>query len=46
MQTPHLFWPEDRKLFRRRSRLRALLPAVLLASLAGLLLTLGHLGIG
>jgi len=28
VQSPHLYWPSDRKLFRQRSRLRSFAPAV------------------
>lgn len=34
VQTPTLFWPTDRKLFRRRARSRLLVPAVALALVA------------
>ena len=46
MHATNLLWPSDRKLFRQRSRLRALLPvvAVVVAALATLALALGHAG--
>lgn len=34
MHVTHLFWPPDRKLFRQRSRLRGLAPALAAVAVA------------
>ena len=41
VQTPSLFWPTDRKLFRRRARSRLLAPALALALAAVAVLAFG-----
>lgn len=46
MQSPHLFWPADRKLFRQRSRGRLLAPAIAAVVVVAILLGLPQLGIG
>ncbi len=44
MQITHLFWPSDRKLFRQRSRLRGLLPALAAMVLVALAVVVGQVG--
>lgn len=40
-----LFWPSDRKLFRHRSRVRLLVPALAVALLIFLALAMGYSGV-
>ena len=42
MQITHLFWPPDRKLFRRHSRWRGALPAIAAMLVAVLAVAVGH----
>jgi hypothetical protein len=44
VQSPHLFWPSDRKLFRQRSRARVLVPAVAIMTVVFLAVALQHVG--
>lgn len=42
VQSPNLFWPSDRKLFRQRSRLRSILPALAVVTALLLAFALGQ----
>jgi hypothetical protein len=44
VQSPHLFWPSDRKLFRQRSRLRGVV--LVLALVVAAFLTVAVTGAG
>ena len=44
VQSSHLFWPADRKLFRQRSRLRTFLPVVAFTAAVLLALAFKHTG--
>ena len=44
MQSSNLFWPQDRKLFRRRSRARIVVPVVAVVVAVVVALAFGHAG--
>jgi hypothetical protein len=44
VQSSHLFWPSDRKLFRQRSRARVVVPAIAIMAAVFLVMALRHAG--